>query len=116
MPFQLSRGAIVLTPFPFTDLTRNSLRPALVVSEEVIGDDVVLAGISSVVRGPRIGTDLSIEPTHPEFRQTGLRVGSVVRLHKLATVEASILVRRLGRIGPALESEVDALLRKVLSL
>jgi mRNA interferase MazF len=116
MPLQLSRGDIVLTPFPFTDLTRNSLRPALVVSEGVIGDDVVLAGISSVVRGPRIATDLLIESNHPEFQQTGLRVSSVVRLHKLTTVEASILVRRPGRIGSTLVLEVDVLLRKVLSL
>src|SRR6266849_1047025 len=116
MHLSLSRGDIVLTPFPFTDLTRSSLRPALVVSNGPIGEDIVLAGISSVVRGPQIPTDLRVETTHPEFVQTGLRVTSVIRLHKLATVERSILVRRLGHIGPQLLTEVNLLLKKVLGL
>jgi len=47
-----SRGDVVLTQFPFTDLTGASVRPALVVSQGLIGQDVVVAGISSVVRGP----------------------------------------------------------------
>ena len=45
----LSRGDVVLTRFPFTDLTGASPRPAVVVSAGEIGQDVVLAGISSVV-------------------------------------------------------------------
>ena len=46
----LSRGDVVLTRFPFTDLTGASLRPALVVSPGQIGEDVVLVAVSSVVR------------------------------------------------------------------
>ena len=53
----LSRGDIVLTRFPFTDLTGASLRPALVVSPGQIGEDVVLVAISSVVRGSHVPTD-----------------------------------------------------------
>jgi mRNA interferase MazF len=116
MSLLLSRGDVVLTPFPFTDLTQRSLRPALVVSDGPIGDDLVLAGISSVVRGPRVPTDLLIDRSHAEFKQTGLRVASVIRLHKLATVENRILVRRLGQIGPQLQAVVDVSLRKVLAL
>ena len=116
MPILLSRGDIVLTPFPFTDLTQTSLRPALVISDGAVGNDVVLAGVSSVVRGSQIPTDLLIETTHPEFKLTGLRVASVIRLHKLATVEKTILVRRLGQIGPQLQAQVNISLRKVLAL
>jgi mRNA interferase MazF len=53
----LSRGDVVLTRFPFTDLTGASLRPALVVSPGQIGEDVVLVAISSVVRGLHASTD-----------------------------------------------------------
>jgi mRNA interferase MazF len=110
------RGDVVLTRFPFTDLTGSSVRPAIVVSAGLIGDDLVLAGISSVVRGAAIPTDLVVNQSHPEFAQTGLRVTSVLRLHKLATVEATVVVRRLGRIGPGLQSDVDRILRQVLGL
>jgi mRNA interferase MazF len=112
----LSRGDVVLTRFPFTDLTGASLRPALVVSPGQIGEDVVLVAISSVVRGSRVRTDYIVNTGHPEFLLTGLRVTSVLRLHKLATVERAVIVRRLGRLGPQLQAEVDKLLPAVLGL
>lgn len=112
----LSRGDIVLTHFPFTDLTGSSLRPAVIVSRGQIGQDIVLMAISSVVRDPRSPTDYLIEVTHPEFGSTGLRVNSVMRPHKLAAVERSVIVRRLGHLGPQLQAEMDRLLRAVLVL
>jgi mRNA interferase MazF len=115
-PLGLTRGDVVLTPFPFTDLRGSAVRPALVVSQGLIGQDVILAGISSVVRGAISSADHLVDVAHSEFRLTGLRVVSVVRLHKLAAVDASILVRRLGRIGPLIQTEVDRLLRTVLGL
>ncbi len=112
----LSRGDVVLTRFPFTDLTGSSVRPALVVSVGLVGQDVVLAGISSVLRGGWISTDHVVDPSHPEFSNTGLRMASVLRLHKLVTVESKVITRRLGRIGPQLQVDVDRLLRLVLGL
>jgi mRNA interferase MazF len=116
MPLAFSRGDVVLTRFPFTDLTGSAVRPALVISQGAIGQDLVLAGISSVVRGTASRTDVAVPSTHSEFPLTGLRVSSVIRTHKLATVEQAVVVRRLGRIGPSLEAEVDRLLRNVLGL
>ena len=115
-PLPLARGDVVLTRFPFTDLTGALLRPAVVVSQGQIGQDMVLAAISSVVRGTLAFTDYTVEMTHPEFVLTGLRVTSVIRMHKLAAVERSVIVRRLGRLGPQLQAEADRLLRMVLGL
>ena len=112
----LSRGNVVLARFPFTDLTGASLRPAVIVSQRQLGNDLVLVAISSVVRGTLAPTDYTVESNHPEFILTGLRVTSVIRMHKLATVERSIIVRRLGSLGPQLQAEVDRLLRTVLAL
>ncbi len=116
MPPILGRGDVVLTQFPFTDLTGASLRPALVVSPGLIGQDVVLVGISSVIRGAAIPTDYAVDPTHAEFPLTGLRIRSVLRMHKLAAVEQSVIKRRLGRIGPLLQAEVDTRLRIAVGL
>src|SRR5260370_40617621 len=113
MPPSFVRGEVVLTAFPFTDLTGSARRPALIVSQGPIKLDLVLAGISSVVRGAAAPTDHLVETSHPEFALTGLRVRSVIRLHKLVTVESNLIVRRLGRIGPQLQAEVDKLLRVV---
>lgn len=112
----LSRGSVVLTRFPFTDLTGASLRPAVVVSQGQLGHDVVLVAISSVVRGVLAPTDYTVTPNHPEFALTGLRVASVLRMHKLAAVERTVIVRYLGHLGPQLQVEADKLLRTILAL
>jgi len=116
MTLVLARGDVVLTRFPFTDLSGSAVRPALVVSAGQIGQDMILAGISSVIRGSAIATDIVVDVAHPEFKVTGLRVASVLRLHKLAAVEVAVVQRRLGRIGPQLQAEVDRILRQVLGL
>lgn len=92
------------------------MRPALIVSPGVIGEDLILVAISSVSRGALSPTDHAIGTAHPEFRQTGLRVPSVLRVHKLVAVHCSVVVRLLGYIGPQLQSEVDRLLHVVLGL
>jgi len=116
MPTPPLRGDVVLTPFPFTDLKGNSVRPALIVSQGTIGRDIVAVGISSVIRSPLGNTEFKIEPTHPEFALTGLRVASVIRLHKMVALDQSVLLRRLGRVGPLIQAEADLRLRLVLGL
>lgn len=86
------------------------------MSQGQIGQDLVLAAISSVIRGTLARTDCIVETNHPEFPLTGLRVTSVIRAHKLAAVERSVIVRRLGRVGPQLQKELDRILRTVLGL
>jgi mRNA interferase MazF len=115
-PPSLSRGDVVLTRFPFTDLTSFSVRPALVVSRGFIAEDVVLAAISSVLREGSSQTDCLVDPRDPEFARTGFRVASVIRVHKLAAVHRSVVARRLGQAGPRLQAEVDRALRQVLGL
>ena len=111
----LRRGDVVLTRFPFTDLAGSEVRPAVVISQGQIADDVVLIAISSVLRRPLSATDVC-DAQHVEFSATGLRVTSVIRVHKLVAVEARIVVRRLGHIGPSLQDGVDQKLRAVLGL
>jgi mRNA interferase MazF len=77
------KGKIVLIPFPFTDLTATKLRPALILYE---GEkDVVAAFISSRTEKPK-QTDITVEEKHPEFKQTGLKLASVIKLDKVATI------------------------------
>ncbi len=89
-------GAIVLTDFPFTDLTAAKRRPALVIStDNDRRTDVVVAYITSV---PRTEADaVPIAPT-PE---TGLKVPSMVRFDKIATISKDIIAGRLGSADPA---------------
>ena len=70
----MRRGTVVLTPFPFTDLTGAKVRPAVVISRtDRRGDDVILAFISSVRSQKLLPTDLPVDPAHPDFQATGLK-------------------------------------------
>lgn len=75
---KLSRGAVVLVAFPFTDLSATKVRPALVLSDREFHRrhrDVILAAISSVVeRAEGIPTNVLLGTGVAAFRQSGLRV------------------------------------------
>lgn len=84
-------GSIVLARFPFTDLSGDKRRPALVVSRD--NDrrpDLVVCFITSI---PRTGPDMA---PLAATAGTGLKVDSVVRFDKLATLDRSVLAGRLG--------------------
>jgi len=84
------KGKIVLVPFPFTDLTSAKLRPALVIYE---GEkDVVLTFISSKIPPDLSEVDILITEDHPGFRKAGLKVDSVIKLDKIATVLKDLIV------------------------
>ena len=88
MTFQ--RGDIVLVPFPFTDLTRPKVRPAVVVSPSSFNRtslDIMLAAISSRIPPTSADTELIIRQGSADFRTTGLRVSSVIRATKLITMQ-----------------------------
>jgi len=111
----LPRGDIVLVQFPYTDLTGLKLRPALVVAPQRDAD-VILAFITSQIGGTDPQTDHLIAPTHAEFGRTGLKVASVIRLDKIATLHRTLVYRRLGSIGPSSTAAVGDLLRRVFEL
>ena len=113
----MKRGTVVLTPFPFTDLSGRKVRPALVVSRsDRLGSDVLLAFLTSKQNPTLARSDLRVESSHPDFAQTGLKVSSVVKLDKLVTVEQSIILGELGEFSAALLNEVNEKLRYALAL
>ena len=112
----MTKGAIVLTPFPFTDLTSTKRRPAVIVSQQNAGADVIVAFISSRVYLPVENTDYIIEPDTEDFAQTGLKVRSVVKLAKLVTLEKSILIGQLGTLSDRMVHEINERLRRAFGL
>ncbi len=113
----MSRGTIVLTPFPFTDLSGAKVRPAVIISRsDRPGDDVILAFVSSVVPPRPLPTDLVVDPSHPHFRETGLKVPSIVKCDKLATVQRRIILGELGQLSASFLRELDQRLRHALNL
>lgn len=113
----LQRGDIILVPFPFTDLSTEKLRPAVIASMDPQKTDVIIAFISSVVSPAELSeTDYVLRQDNPDFTQTGLKKASTFRMRKLITIERSKIIRRLGRVSPAIQKELDIRLRQAVGL
>lgn len=88
------QGKIVLIPFPFTDLSGSKVRPAVILSNKTIGDDIILAFISSNTKkkgtfGVRIKMD----------KKNGLKSDSVILVSKIATLEKKIILGEIGELS-----------------
>ncbi len=93
----MKRGTIVLTRFPFTDLSSIKRRPALVVSAiESYEGDVIVAFITSNTSNQDEKTDLSFNEGSKGFMDSGLKKSSSIRLAKLSTLNTSIFTGELG--------------------
>jgi mRNA interferase MazF len=93
----LAFGDVVVVPFPFTDQTATKRRPAVVVSSEAYNrerPDIILMAVTSQVRPtPTVG-----EAAVVEWRAAGLLKPSVIK-PVVTTIEANLVVRRLGVLG-----------------
>lgn len=111
------KGTIVLAPFPFTDLSSSKVRPALCLSESVGShNQIVLAFISSKVGKDPVETDIILDSESGWFPTSGLKVKSVLKLHKLVTTEQDYIRLKLGRLPESVMEEVDEKLMMLFSL
>ena len=95
---------IVLLSFPFADAAGARRRPALVLLDT--GDeDIVVARVTS----QPLRTSFDVELVG--WQQAGLRLPSVIRLDKLATLEKRLVERRLGRLVANDWTRVQALVQ-----
>jgi mRNA interferase MazF len=112
----LQRGDIVSAWFPFTDLSMQKHRPALVLNENTDRGDVILAFISTHMPSAPTPSSVMVESSDPDFQQTGLKTDSVIRLDKIATIERNLLTRRLGRLPHGKMSLIDQALISALRI
>ncbi|MBV8799015.1 MAG: type II toxin-antitoxin system PemK/MazF family toxin [Alphaproteobacteria bacterium] len=90
-------GSIVLTRFPFTDLSSAKVRPARVISDHNDRrSDIVLAFMTSNTSAA-IADALLLQPSS----HNGLKVPTLVRFDKIATLEMQIVAGKIGDAEPA---------------
>jgi mRNA interferase MazF len=96
-PGMFEFGSIVLTRFPFTDLTGGKLRPALVISRDnAQRSDLVLAFITSRPHAAQMRDAKAIQPS----AVNGLKAPSWVRFDKVATLEIRVIAGKIGDAEP----------------
>jgi len=104
-------GKIVLVPFPFTDLSASKMRPALVIYEGE--SDVILSFISSKIPAISAKTDVIVSSRSVSFKKSGLKVDSVIKLDKIATVLKDLIIGEIGEIDDTIKKEVRQKFKKL---
>jgi len=105
----MKKGDIILVPFPFTDLSGNKLRPALVLVEEE--DDVIAAFISTILK-QRLNSDFLIKKND----KNSLKKDSLLKLNKLATLSHDLIKGKIGEISNEELKEIDKKLLELFNL
>ncbi|MBM3860296.1 MAG: type II toxin-antitoxin system PemK/MazF family toxin [Verrucomicrobia bacterium] len=103
-PARYSQGDILLVSLVFSNQTGLKRRPVMVVYDS--GDaDLLVVPVTS--HGERTALDVPLM----QWQNSGLRLASVVRVEKLATIEKTTIVRALGRVSAADWPNIEAALR-----
>jgi mRNA interferase MazF len=110
-------GEIHLGKFPFGGTPGVKLRPVLLLTGPIGPVPEVLAAyMTSAIPSILLPTDILIDPSQPEHTGTNLKQVTLLRLHKLATVHDSDVIRYLGLVSAATWTDVKTKLKLLLNL
>jgi len=104
------KGAVVVLPFPFSDLTISKKRPCLIVAK-LKGNDIILCQITSQSREDPD----AIELKQKDFQEGGLYTDSWIRPSRLFTAENSIIQYRIGKLKQEKTKKVEGQLHKIFT-
>lgn len=96
-----SAGAVVLVPFPFSDLSRSKLRPACVLADAGRGDFVLCQITSNPYADPQ-----AVELAQSDFAAGSLQRVSYARPGKLFTAHLSLIQAAVGVLTPVAAKQV----------
>jgi mRNA interferase MazF len=88
----MQKGDIVLIPFPFTDLTGNKLRPAVVLIDSKL--DIAVCFITSQLQLQE-ATDILIQPNNAN----GIKKVSLIKTSKIATLDKLLALGKIGSLN-----------------
>lgn len=92
-------GQIVVTPFPYSDLSNAKLRPVLLLRQASVSfEDWLVCMVSSQLQQADAGFDEILTPADADFSASGLKAPSVLRLSRLAVLDGNSLVGSIGSI------------------
>jgi mRNA-degrading endonuclease toxin of MazEF toxin-antitoxin module len=116
----VNRGDIVLADLPFSDASGSKVRPGLVVQCDTnhrrLDDAIVALVTRNTQRAALEPTQLLIDITTAEGRQSGLLHTSAVKCEHLIALHQKLIRRTIGTLPPVLMQRIDGCLRVALDL
>jgi len=104
---KIEAGTIVLLKFPFSDGLISKRRPALVLRDLEDGD-LLVCRITSKIYTSKY--DIYLE----DWSRYGLKLPSVVRIHKMATLEKDMIDTIMGKVDEAVLNSIRFIFKSIL--
>ena len=105
---RIVKGDVVVIPFPFTDLSGNKKRPALVLAV-LPGDDIIVCQITSKSKSDPLS--LSLEAS--DFISGSLPIASFIRPNKIFTSDKNLILSVAGHLS---EAKIHDVLNAVITI
>jgi mRNA interferase MazF len=115
---KVSRGDVVLLPIAFVSGQGTKVRPAVVLQNDNLNarlNSTVVAIITSTnTRAQTEPSQLFIEVSTTDGRQTGLLHDSTVKGEHIDTVDQRDVLRKIGTFSPALLQQLEGCVKAAL--
>jgi mRNA interferase MazF len=102
---------IVVVPFPYADRLAEKRRPTLVVSAPALQKQYGLVWLMMITSADNPAWDCDVAIS--DLKLAGLPAPSVVRPAKIATVDATRILRRIGKLSAKDAKKVKETLREL---
>ena len=104
---KLNFGDVVLLCFPFSNYQTVKKRPALVIKDTDDGDIIVCRITSKIYKS-------SYDIELVDWENCGLKLPSIIRVHKIATMENEMVEQIMGCINSKTKKSVKELIAKLI--
>lgn len=105
-----SKNEVILVRYPFSNLSGSKVRPAIVVNDSHVSQDVVIVPLTS-----RLSSLLGGEFVLADWQAVGLNVPSAVK-RGLYTVQQSLVMKSIGKLSATDAGSLESSLRDWLGL
>ena len=115
----MTRGDVVIVPFPFQDRTGEKTRPCVIVQSDHENRrlaNTILVMVNGNLKDQGQATSLLIDPASIEGAGSGLKGPSIAKCCNVATVRQNRVLQVIGRLSPPLMRQLDDCLRAALGL
>ena len=101
-------GDIILIKFPFTDVSSAKKRPALIL-HDTRDNDIIICRITSQIKESKFDIEIT------DQQAAGLKLPSIVRLHKIVTIEKTLVDKKMGALSETDAKSVESLINDIIS-
>ena len=105
-----SKNEVILVRYPFSNLSGSKVRPAVVVNDDHLSQDVIIVPLTSKVSPLLAGEFVLID-----WKAAGLNVSSAAK-RGIYTVHQSLVMKTIGKLSDGDASSLENSLRDWLGL